>query len=140
MKRITILSLLACTLFLFSCKKNHDSAKSRTQLLTAKTWILDEFYTGYNTTTPILAYKKGRPNNAYDATNYYIKFNADGTYSRRENNGTMYTGVWVWLSNESAIQTTEALGTNSSTTVELTANSYIWNATSNGTYGKMIPQ
>jgi hypothetical protein len=138
MKRTLYLCLLASTFFVFSCKKDKNNSKSRTELVSEKAWILDEYYTGYNTSTPILAYKRGRANNAYEADNYSLKFNSNGTYTRTQPDGTQFSGTWVWLNNETDIQSMETAGTSSSTVVELTPTSYIWNSTGSGTYAKMI--
>ena len=60
MKQITSILLLAIIVGFTSCKKEDDprpTSKTKLEYLTSKTWIYDEYFTGYNTTNTLLAYK-----------------------------------------------------------------------------------
>lgn len=140
MKTISYLiffSLLIC----ISCKKD-TTPKTKTELLTSKTWVYDEYFTNYNFTNTSLAYKKGKANNSLDLSLNRSKFNVDGTTSEINQFGNAVPGTWKFINNETQTQVKNAVGTFNATIISLTENSFIWydaNASS-GTYAKMIPQ
>ena len=144
MKTITIRTLFFVTiLFAFgACKKDTDSLKSKTALLTNGTWVYDEYFRGYNSSNTTLYYKRGKSNNLLDLSPNRVTFKADGTYSEVNETGATYTGTWVFLNGETQVQVTNSLGTYTSTIFLLDEGNYHWydQNNSNGTLGKMIHQ
>src|SRR6185312_17052071 len=69
-----------------------ESSKTKTELLTQKPWIYNEYYTGYNTSSSVTQYIKGASNNPLDLSNDYIKFDVNGTYVRKDYQGNTKTG------------------------------------------------
>ena len=138
---LAILSI-ALTLTFSSCKKDKDKARTKTDLLTSKTWIYDEYFRGYNTNNTILYYKRGKANNLLNLDPAKVTFRTDGTYTEVNETGTTFNGMWKFLNGETGVQVINTVGTFSSTIIILDDQRYYWYdaTTSNGTYGKMIPQ
>jgi hypothetical protein len=126
-----------------SCKKEKDSSittKTKTELLTSKTWVYDEYFTNYNQAGTLVAYKKGKANNSMDLSLNKVRYNADGTYQETTENGTTISGTWKFLNGETQTEVTNVMGTFTSNVISLTETSFIWYDQSVGRYGKMIPQ
>jgi hypothetical protein len=144
MKAIYYISFLTfLALNLTSCKKDNDSrttTKSKTELLTSKTWIYDEYFTNYNQATTLLAYKRDKASNTMNLSLNKIKFNTDGTYQETTESGSILTGTWRFLNGETQTEVINSTGTFTSDVISLSETSYIWYGQSVGRYGKMIPQ
>jgi C-terminal lipocalin-like domain len=125
-----------------SCKKdkNNDNPKSKTELLTSRPWVYDEYFTNYNSASTTLAYKKGKSNNSTNLSANTITFHSDGTVSEINQNGQTVNGTWKFTNNETTTQTINQVGTFNSQIVSLSEDSYIWYdpATLGGIYAKMV--
>ena len=134
---ILILGLLSC-----SKDKDDDKVKTKMELLTQKTWVYDEFITDYDESPTVLAYKRGKTNNSYNLSQVTVKFNSDGTYSETLQAGGTLTGTWKFLNNETQTEVINSSGTYTSTIINLTENSFIWQdlTRSGGILAKLINQ
>ncbi len=143
MKTQAFFAIFFLSIISLSCKKDvTDAPKTKTELLTSKTWIYDEYFTNYNSANTALAYKRGKANNSINLSLNRSKFNTDGTTSEINQNGTSVPGTWKFINNDTQTQVTNAVGTFTANIISLTDDSFIWldpNA-SGGTYAKMIPQ
>jgi hypothetical protein len=137
-----IVVLLVVVILSVSCKKDSgtSTSKSKTELLTAKPWIYDEYYRNFNSGSPVLYYKRGSTNNLINLNLNKVTYRADGTYTETDENGTTFNGTWKFLSNETQVQVVNPVGTYTSTIETLDDQKYNWldPTTSNGTQGKMI--
>ena len=146
MKPLNLICLLFFTVCFFSCKKdtvtNTPTTKTKLDYLTAHTWKYDEYFRGYNSTTPTLYYKTGRTNNYLDLSLNRVTFRTDGTYTEITETGSTLNGTWKFLNNETQVQVTNSVGTFTSSIVILDDTKYHWfdSFNSNGTFGEMIPQ
>lgn len=144
MRTLNVLSLVVILCLIVSCKKNKgsDQPKTNMELLTSKTWIYDEYFTNYNSSNTILAYKRTKANNSINLSANRTKYNTDGTVSEINQNGQSVPGTWKFLNNDTQIQVINSVGTFTSTIISLNENSLIWydQSANGGTYGKMIPQ
>jgi hypothetical protein len=131
---------LVLGVLLFSCSKDDDTAKTKTQLLTSKTWVYNEYFTNYNQTNTVLQYKKGKSNNLLDLTGDVINFKEDGTFSRIDFMGQVKSGTWQFLNGETQVSTTEDGVTHTSNIIVLAENMYTWHDVPFGTYREMIPK
>lgn len=135
-----MLTLVFLVVVVFSsCKKDED-APSRSELLVAKTWIYQEYYDNFSTTSVRLLYKRGVSGNSLNLDNDYIKFNKDGTFERRDLNGVMQNGTWKYVENNTKVTTIENGEEHSSTTININSSNYTWHDVPNKAYGIMIPQ
>ena len=134
---ILILGLLSC-----SKDKDDDKVKTKMELLTQKTWLYDEFFTDYDESPTVLAYKRGKTKNSYNLSQVTVKFNSDGTYSETLQAGGTMTGTWKFLNNETQTEVINNSGTYTSTIINLTENSFIWQdlTRSGGILAKLINQ
>jgi hypothetical protein len=101
MKNLLIITVLLALGLVTSCKKDVEVVPKK-DLLTAKTWIIDEVL-AYNTAK---AYKRGGDpkENVYDLTKVVFNFKSDGTLSGVDNNGKTVTGAkWAFSADESKI-------------------------------------
>lgn len=136
---------LLLTISFFCCKKDNGptepAGKTKTALLTGKVWIYTEYYVDYSNTA-LLYYKRDRATGNY--ANYdknRLVYNADGTYTEITQNGSIITGIWKFLSNETIVQVSNPLGTFNSSVVLLDDQHFNWQQTNNGgIFCKMIPQ
>jgi len=112
------------------------------ELLTQKTWVYDEFITDYDESPTVLAYKRGKTNNSYNLSQVTVKFNTDGTYSETLQAGGSLAGTWKFLNNETQTEITNSSGVYTSTIINLSENSFIWQdlTRSGGILAKMINQ
>ncbi len=129
---------------LLSCSKDNDNdqVKTKMELLTQKTWVYDEFITDYDESPTVLAYKRGKTNNSYNLSQVTVKFNTDGTYSETLQAGGSLAGTWKFLNNETQTEITNSSGVYSSTIINLSENSFIWQdlTRSGGILAKMTNQ
>ncbi len=143
MKKIFLLPflLISFSTCFKSCKKD-SITKSKTQYLTGKTWIYDEYFRNYNSGNTVLYYKRGKSSNLLNLDINKVSFKSDGTYSEITETGTTVTGTWKFLNNETQVQVTNSAGIFTSTIQILNDSTYYWfdQMASNGTYGKMTSQ
>ena len=134
---IMLLGLLSC-----SKDKDDDKVKTKMELLTQKTWVYDEFITDYDESPTVLAYKRGKTNNSYNLSQVTVKFNTDGTYSETLQAGGSLAGTWKFLNNETQTEITNSSGVYTSTIINLSENSFIWQdlTRSGGILAKLINQ
>jgi hypothetical protein len=127
--------------YLGICDKSVDYVeKTQTDLLTSKTWIYNEYFDNYNLSTPRLLYKLGKPNNSLNLSGDWLKFNADGTFSRRDLNGVLQTGTWNFIENGTKLRTVENGVTHTSTLIILSEDQYVFHDVPYNTYGEMVPK
>ena len=125
-----------------SCKKDDapaPPAKTKTELITAKTWMYDEYYVNYGQQNQELAYKRGGSNNTMDLSLARVKFNADGTVQETTELGGSNPGTWIFLNNETQTRVTSDAGIFTSLIVVLDETHYDWHGQDVHRYGKMIP-
>ena len=127
-------------LSLLSCSKDKDETKTNAQLLTAQTWVYNEYFTNYNSASPTLQYKKGASSNPLDLSNDVLTFKTDGTFSRIDYMGQPKSGTWQLVNNETQLSTTEDGVTHTSNIILLTGNSFNWHDVPFGNYAEMIPK
>jgi len=137
-----ISACLLITIFFCSCKKSTDNntAKTKTQLLSEKEWLYQEYY--INTTTPLLYYQRNRATGNYaDYDKSRLVYNADGTYTEVTLYGEIISGVWQFSNNETLLQMSNPRGTFNTTIVLLDEQHFNWQSSNNGgVLCKMIPQ
>lgn len=112
MKNIALL-LLTITLFVSSCKKDEPvvATKTKTELLTAVTWIVNEAEAV--TVGSISVYSRSKATNSYDASKVKAIFKADGTVNATDPNGNSSNkGTWKFSDNETkmVVANTNILG------------------------------
>ncbi len=122
-----------------SCKKDNDGP-GRSELLVAKTWVYQEYYSNFSTTSVQLLYKRGASGNSLNLDGDYITFKKDGTFERRDLNGNMKTGTWQYVNNDTQVKTVEDGVEHVSTTINLNASNYTWHDVADRSYGIMIPR
>jgi hypothetical protein len=100
MKNLLIIAVLF--LFVSSCKKDEVVvAKTKKELLTAKTWIPSEA-----AASGVSVYKKeNKPaDNIYDLSKVSLSFKTDGSLTGVDNNGKTITGAkWSFSTDESML-------------------------------------
>ena len=139
--KIKLFYISVLTVALFSCSKDdNDSPKSKTELLTSKTWVYNEYFTNYNQASTILHYKKGKSSNLLDLSGDILNFKADGTFSRIGDGGQPRSGTWQFLNNETQISTIEGGVTHTSNIIVLTENMFTWHDVPFSNYAEMIPK
>lgn len=146
MKQVLYTAFAICiSVFIISCSKDSPSTtttKTKKELLTANTWLYDEYFRSYNTANTVLYYKKDKGNNLLNLSLNRVTYKTDGTYTEITETDATLNGTWTFLNNESQVQVTNTYGTYTSTIMLLDATHYNWldQTASNGTYGKLIPQ
>ena len=139
-KKIQLILSVILLLGLLSCSKDKDENKTKSQLLTAHTWVYNEYFSNYGSASPTLLYKKGASNNPLDLSNDVITFKADGTFSRIDYMGQPQTGTWQLVSNETQLSTTKGGVTHTSNIILLNGNSFNWHDVPFENYAEMIPK
>jgi hypothetical protein len=136
--QLCLFLVIACC----SCKKDSTSTvKTKTQLLSDKEWIYQDYYIN-NATTPLLYYQRNRATGNY--ANYDKNrwvYNADGTYTEVTQYGDIISGIWKFVNNETQIEVSNPRGTFNTTIVLLDEQHFNWQTANNGgTLCKMIVQ
>lgn len=116
-----------------------NTASNLTDLLTGKTWVYYEYFTGFNNNPTNLVWKTNRNSNSLNLALNEVQYFPNGTYTEIDQNGTTYNGNWTFLNNQTEVQVVNSLGTFVSTIQTLTSDRYEW-LQSNGNYGIMVPQ
>jgi hypothetical protein len=109
----------------------------RKQLLTAQPWVYSEYFNNFNLTDPSLVWKPNKANSPLNLSQNVVKFNNDGSYWEIDQNGTTFTGTWIFLSNMTQVQVFNNLGTFISTIKVLNNDRYEWLSTNGVAYGEM---
>jgi hypothetical protein len=131
---------------LLSCSKDNDNdndkVKTKMELLTQKTWVYDEFFTDYDESPTVVAYKRGKTNNTLNLSQVTVKFNTDGTYTETLTAGGSLAGTWKFLNNETQTEVKNTSGTYTASIITLADNNFIWQdlTRSGGILAKMINQ
>ena len=127
---------------LISCSKDNDDDKVKTkaELLSAHTWIYNEYFTNYNQTNTALVYKKGKSNNLINLAGDEITFKADGTFSRIDLMGQPKSGTWQLVSNDTQLSTVEGGVTHTSNIIVLDGNNFTFHDVPENVYAEMIPK
>lgn len=136
----TALVSLSLVFTLASCSKDNDTDNSKTTLLTSRTWVYDLYITDFSKVNSIYQYKKGKPNNPLNLSGDWLKYEKDGTYTRRDYQGQMKSGTWAFVDGETGVTTTEDGVTHTNTIRSLTSDRYVWFDPISDTYGEMVPQ
>jgi hypothetical protein len=143
MKNFNLVILLVLSVMTIACNKDNDETprpKTKMEIMTAKTWMYDEYFRGYNTSNTVVYYKRGKTNNLVNYDSNRVTFKPDGTVVEIMSNGNTITGTWKFLNNETPYEVTNSLGTWTTTIMELAEGKLNWLVPNvdNGTYGKMI--
>jgi hypothetical protein len=121
MKNIALLLVvLSITLFVSSCKKDEVvvATKTKTELLTAVTWIINEAEAV--TLGSVSVYIRSKATNSYDASKVKALFKADGTVTATDPNGNSSNkGTWKFSDNETkmVVANTNILGLDGTITI-----------------------
>ncbi len=111
MKNLLIITVLFVLGFVSSCKKDETTtpAKTKTQYLTAKTWIVSTVTAAGGSFS---VYKRGNTtaNNYLDLDKVALKFNSDGTITGTDNNGKSFSGAKWSLSTDETKLTISGTG------------------------------
>ena len=136
---ILLLSLLSCSK---DNEDDNDRVKTKMELLTQKAWVYDEYFTDYDESPTVVAYKRGKINNTINLSQVTVKFNTDGTYTETLTAGGTLAGTWKFLNNETQTEVKNTSGTYTSTIVTLEENNFTWQDPTRlgGILGKMINQ
>lgn len=137
---VTAAVLVFVMVSFISCNTKDEKPKSKLELLTQRTWIYDEYYRNYNSSSTNLIYKRGKANNPMNLDNNRVTFSGDGTYVEYNELGETINGTWHFLNNETEIQVMNPINTYTSSIKLLDEDHFNWldPSNSNGTYGKMI--
>jgi hypothetical protein len=117
-----------------------DTTGGRMQLLTSKTWIYQEYFTGFSLLAPSLGWKISKTNSPLNLSLNVVKYNTDGSYSETDQYGNVYNGTWTFLNNQTETQVVNSMGTFTSTIELLDTARYEWLDIAGNTYGEMIPK
>jgi len=118
-----------------------DTTGGRLQLLTSKTWVYKEYFTGFDQPVPSLVWKSNKANSTLNLAQNVVKFNTDGTYWEYDQNGIYYYGNWYFLNNQTQVQVHNNVGGTFTSIIQLlTTDRYEWLDINGNTYGEMTPQ
>lgn len=139
MKQFLIATLFV--LLLAGCKKEELPAPAtspNTNLLTARAWLYDEYYSGHGTASQKRLYKRNAPGNSADYSVYQYVFKKDGNLEVKVGSESMFS-TWKFTDNETTIEITSGSGSLTRLKVEsLNGESFDWTVESY--YAKMIPK
>lgn len=134
--------LLAVLLLLFTtgCKKDSPApaVSPNTELLTAKLWLYNEYYSGYGTPSQKRLYKRNNPGNAVDFSEYRYIFYTDGSFVVKIGSESL-KGTWKFINNETGIEISSTSGSPTVLSL-LTLNSQSFDWTMDEYFAKMTPQ
>ena len=129
-----------CVVYLFACKKETPDApaSANSGFLTARTWLYDEYYSGYNSSAKKRVYKRNATGNSADFSIYQYIFKKDGTFEVKIGTESTYSS-WKLVENETVIEITGGSGTATRLKImDLNASSF--DRMLDDYYAKMIPQ
>ena len=116
-----------------------DSTGDRMTLITAHTWVYQEYFYNFGQAVPSLVWKGNLSKPLFNLSLAWVKFNTDGTYSEADQNGTLYDGTWTFTNGQSGTQVNNILGTFNSNIVLLDSTRFEWYDGVNH-YGEMVLQ
>jgi hypothetical protein len=142
-KSIKFFAILAISAWGVSCSSSSSDATpaSKTDLLTGKTWIIDEV-SGPNPLTgsgTIVIYKKGGTGNLIDFSKASLSFSKPDKYTGVDQDGVAESGTWKFVNGETAIESTDSKGVKSTATISKLTSSNL-DVTQDGATLKMIPR
>lgn len=99
---ILILLVSGIALSFSSCKKDEVAAKSKTDIISAKPWVIAQadFDTGL---FPLTVYKQNVTTNVLDASKISLTFKSDGTIQATDLQGKGISGTWAFNADETKI-------------------------------------
>lgn len=119
-----------------------DTSGGRMQLLTARSWVYDEYFYNFNYTVPQapqLVWKTNLSNAPFNLSLNFVKWNPDGTYTETDQNGNVFNGTWQFLNNMTGTATTNIEGTFYATITRLDTARLEWYDNINTYhYGEMV--
>jgi hypothetical protein len=127
-------------LFLARCTKEkpEPSISAATALLTSKTWLYDEYYSGYHTAARKRVYKRNATGNSADFSVYQYLFKKDGSFEVKVGNESMYS-TWRFIEGETEVEITNGSGPPTRLkVVVLQPTAFEWQV--DDYYAKMIPR
>lgn len=128
---------------LFSCEKNIpdpvDPTTPLEQLLTAKVWKYNEYFTQYSQQSATVSYKIGKPSNQKNLSPNRVSFKTDKTYYEVTESGDTLRGTWRFLNNETQLEVKNPTGTYLSNIIAVNSANFIWFDTQRDIYARMIP-
>ena len=135
-----LLIVIISFFFFAGCKKDTPprAVTPNTELLTAKPWLYNEYYSGYGTPSQKRLYKRNNPGNSVDFSEYQYIFYKDGSFVVKIGRESL-NGSWKFINNETGIEISSASG--SPTVLSLHAlnnNSFDW--VMDEYFAKMTPQ
>lgn len=104
MKHLKVLSVLFLLIFAFaSCKKDDTTTTTTSKSdLIAKTWQVQKL-TAKISGLELPLYEKGKTGNQVDFSKFRILFTKDGKYTNTDQEGTVTSGTWKFIENETKI-------------------------------------
>ncbi len=140
-KSIKFFAILALGTWAASCSSSSDATPaSKTDMLTGKTWIIDEV-AGPNplTGSTIVLYKRGGTGNVMDFSKASISFSKPDKYTSVEIDGSTESGTWKFTNGETVIESTNTKGEKTTATISKLTSSNL-DVTQDGAVLKMIPR
>jgi len=116
-----------------------DTTGGRMALITAHTWVYQEYFYNFNQSVPSLVWKGNLTGAQFNLGLAWVKFNTDSTYSEADQNGTLYNGTWSFTNNQTGTVVYNSLGTFTSNIELLDTARFEWYDGVNH-YGEMVPQ
>lgn len=108
------------------------------QMLSAGTWVYDEYFDGYDQPDPWLSWKPNQQNNYRNLSQNVVQFNADQTYREVDENGVTITGTWSLQANDMQLKVVNNRGTFISTIRHLSNDRFEWVSADGAIYGEMV--
>ena len=103
MKKTRFLLLFALVAaLLFACKKDDETPRTKTELLTARTWLINEALAA-NSIGTVTIYRKGNAANAEDLSLFRLTLSSNGTYRLVDTDGDSGNGTWKFTDNETKL-------------------------------------
>ena len=119
--------------------QTYDTTGGRLTLLTANSWVYDEYFYNWNLTGPQLVWKPNKSNSPLNLSKNIVKYNTDGTYTETDQNGNNFSGTWQFNNNMTQVQTTNSLGTFYANIYRLDTARFEWlDSVDSHHYGEMI--
>jgi hypothetical protein len=116
-----------------------DTAGGRMALITAHTWIYQEYFYNFGQAVPTLVWKNNLPGALLNLGLDKVKYDSDGTYTETDQYGNIYNGTWTFINNQTGTTVWNSQGSFSGNIVLLDTDRYEWyDGVSH--YGEMVPQ
>jgi len=113
----------------------------RDQILTGTVWKYAEIDDGINTSSPTVVYLDDGSIKTVDVSNERVKYNLNGTVQDTAHDGTIYSGTWNFINNDTQYQIVIASVNSIANIITLNHSSFIWTDSTvvNGRKGIMVP-